>query len=94
MAPERAPTGEIVISPRKVLIEIRRDINRDSAGTRRTPSFRCRLEKCRAKTRCQTSPKASRDWPRRKTHKAPAPPKLRTMTDEQKALLQQYIGAA
>jgi hypothetical protein len=86
-------TGKIVISPRKVLIDIRREINSASAGTRRTPSYRCRLEKCRAETRCQTSPKASREWPRRKTHKAPAPPKFRTLRDDQKALLQQYFGA-
>jgi hypothetical protein len=86
--------GEIVVSPRKVLIEIRREINGKSASTGRIPSYRCRLERCRAATRCQTSPKASREWPRRKTHQAPAPPKLLTMPDDLKALLQQHIGAA
>jgi hypothetical protein len=87
-------TGEIAISPRKVLIEIRREIKSDSASTRRTPKYRRRLEKCRAERRRQTSSKASREWPRRKTHKAPAPPKFRTMRAAQKALLQQYIGAS
>jgi hypothetical protein len=91
--PPQDATGKIAISPRKVLIQIRREINSASAGTGRIPSYRCRLEKCRAETRCQTSPKASREWPRRKTHKAPAPPKFRTMPDDVKALLQQYIGA-
>jgi DDE family transposase len=86
-------TGQIVISPRKVLIEIRSEIKSDSTSTRRTPKYRRRLEKCRAETRCQTSPKASREWPRRKTHKAPEPPKFRTLRDDQKALLQQHIGA-
>jgi hypothetical protein len=86
------PTGEIAISPRKVLIEIRRDIA--GPGTRRLPAYRQRLERCRAETRCQASPKASREWPRRKPHKAPAPPKFLTMREDQKALLQQYIGAA
>jgi hypothetical protein len=86
-------TGEIAISPRKVLIAIRREIA-GTGGTRRAPTYRQRLERCRAETRCQTSPKASREWPRRKPHKAPAPPKFLTMREDQKALLQQYIGAA
>ena len=85
-------TGEMAISPRKVLIEIRREINRDSTSTRRTAAYRCRLEKCRAGRRCQTSPKSSREWPRRKPHKAPAPPKIMTLREDQKALLQQHIG--
>jgi len=87
-------TGEIAISPRNVLIQIRKEINRDSANHRRIPTYARRLDKCRAETRRQTSPKASREWPRRKPHKAPAPPKFLTMREDQKALLQQYIGAA
>lgn len=87
-------TGEIAISPRKVLIQIRREINRDSASHRRIPTYARRLDKCRPETRHQASPKASREWPRRKPHKAPAPPKFLTMREDQKALLQQYIGAA
>ncbi len=87
-------TGEIAISPRKVLIQIRKEINRDSASHRRIPTYARRLEQCRAETRCQTSPKASREWPRRKPHKTPAPPKFLTMREDQNALLQQYIGAA
>ena len=38
--------------------------------------------------------KASREWPRRKPHKAPSPPKFLTLDEDQKALLQQHIGAA
>jgi hypothetical protein len=87
-------TGELAISPRKVLIQIRREINYDSTATRRVPTYRKRLETCRAEIRCQTSSKASREWPRRKTHKAPLPPKFLTMTDEQNTLLQQYLRAA
>lgn len=87
-------TGEIAISPRKVLIQIRKEISRDSASHRRSPTFARRLEKCRAETRHQISPKASREWPRRKPHRAPAPPKFLTLREDQKALLQQYIGAA
>lgn len=87
-------TGQIAISPRKVLIEIRREIAGASTGTRRIPAYRQRLDACRAGTRCQTTPKASREWPRRKPHKAPLPPKFLTLREDQKALLHKYIGAA
>ena len=87
-------TGEIAISPRKVLIEIRKEINRDNTSNRRIATYARRLDKCRAATRRQTSAKSSRQWPRRKPHKAPDPPKFLTMRDDQKALLQQYFGAA
>lgn len=86
-------TGEIVVSPRKVLIQVRREINRGRTATDRLPKYGQRLRACRAETRCQRSPKASREWPRRKTHQAPAPPKFLTLRPDQKALLQQYIGA-
>jgi hypothetical protein len=58
-------TGAIAISPRKVLIQIRKEIHRDSASHRRIPTYARRLDKCRSETRRQTSPKASREWPRR-----------------------------
>jgi hypothetical protein len=87
-------TGEIAVSPRKVLIQIRKEINRDSASHRRIPTYGRRLDQCRVEERHQTSAKASREWPRRKPHKAPAPPKFLTLREDQKALLQQYIGAA
>jgi len=48
-------SGQVAISPRKVLIQIRREIT--GAGSRRLPAYRRRLDKCRAETRCQTSPK-------------------------------------
>jgi Transposase DDE domain len=79
------------VSPRKVLIEIRREIAASARAGRRT-TYRRRLETCRAVKRRQTSPKASRDWPRRKTHQPPAPPLLLTMNEAQKALLQKHIG--
>jgi hypothetical protein len=80
-----------VISPRKVLIEIRRELN--GSATRRQGSYAQRLQKCRADSRRQKSPKSSREWPRRTPHKPPGPPVLHTLTDEQKALLQQHLGA-
>jgi hypothetical protein len=76
-----------------VLIEIRKEIAASARAGRRT-TYRHRLETCRTKTRRQKSPKASRDWPRRKTHQPPAPPIFLTMNEEQKALLEKHIHAA
>ena len=81
-----------VISPRKVLIEIRRELN--PSATRRPRSYAQRLQKCRADSREQKGPKASREWPRRTPHKPPGPPVLHTLTDEQKVLLHKHLGAA
>jgi hypothetical protein len=87
-----ATTGAPVISPRKVLIEIRREI--DATVKPKVKSYRKRLAGCRAEGRTQTSPKASREWPRRKPHKPPKPPVLHTLSEEQKALLDRHISAA
>ena len=81
-----------VLSPRKVLMEIRRELT--GMAMRRQRSYAQRLEGCRADARQQRSPKASREWPRRTPHKPPGPPVLKTLTDEQKVLLQEHIGAA
>ncbi len=87
----KAAVGEPVLSPRQVLIEIRRELQ--GTADRRVRSYRARLEGCRAEDRKQTSPKASREWPRRKPHKPPRPPVLHTLNEEQKILLNQHIGA-
>lgn len=84
--------GAPAISPRKVLIEIRKELT--GTAERREGSYQKRLQDCRAEDRCQKSPKTSREWPRRKPHKPPGPPGLRTLTDEQKALLQKHLDAA
>jgi hypothetical protein len=88
----KAAVGEPVISPRQVLIEIRREMQ--GTANRRVRSYRDRLEGCRAEDRRQTSPKASRQWPRRKPHKPPRPPLLHTLSRQQKTLLYQHIGEA
>jgi hypothetical protein len=80
-----------VISPRKVLIEIRKEI--DAVARPRLKSYRERLVGCRAEARQQTSPKATREWPRRKPHKPPKPPVLHTLNEEQKALLNRHMSA-
>jgi Transposase DDE domain len=84
--------GVPVISPRKVLIEIRKELK--ETERRRVPSYRQRLEGCRAEARDQKSPKATREWPRRKPHEPPKPPILLTLTKEQKALLECHMSAA
>jgi hypothetical protein len=84
--------GAPAISPRKVLRAIRRELN--DLAKRRDRSYARRLTGCRAEDRHQKSPKARRAWPRRKPHKAPRPPLLRTLSDDQKALLDQHLGAA
>jgi Transposase DDE domain len=88
----RGTMGELAVSPRKVLVEIRKEIA-GSDGKRRRASYRRRLERCGAETRRQTSPKASREWPRRKTHRPPGPPIFLTMNGKQKALLEKHIQA-
>lgn len=91
LRPKRV-TSDPVISPRKVLIEIRRELT--GTARRREGSYSKRLRGCRADRRRQSSPKASREWPRRKPHVPPGPPVLHTLTDEQKALLQKHLDAA
>src|SRR5947209_2819150 len=87
-----ATVGEPVISPRQVLIEIREEI--DAKAKQRQESYRRRLKGCRADSRKQTSPKATREWPRRKPHKPPGPPVLHTLNKEQKASLDRHLEAA
>ena len=86
-----AATGGPIISPRKVLIEIRREI--ETVTKPKVKSYRERLTGCRADERKQTTPKATREWPRRKPHKPPKPPVLHTLTEEQKILLNHHMGA-
>jgi hypothetical protein len=78
------------VSPRKVLIEIRREI--DAVAKPKVKSYRKRLAQCRTETRKQTSAKATREWPRRKPHKPPKPPVVHTLSEAQKVLLNQHLG--
>ena len=84
--------GEPAISPRQVLITIRQEMKGEAKPSE--GSYRRRLEGCRVEPRVQVSPKACREWPRRKPYKPPAPPVLHTLTDEQKALIQKHLDAA
>lgn len=88
----KATAGEPVISPRKVLIEIRREMQMPTE--RRQRSYGDRLQNCRADGREQTSAKATREWPRRKPHEPPKPPNLRTLSVGQKILLDRRLDTA
>ena len=91
----RSPTtnvGEAVISPRKVLLAIRKELT--TQNELRTRCYAERLKDCRVIPRRQASAKARREWPGRRPHKAPEPPNIRTLNDAQKTLLDQHLNAA
>jgi hypothetical protein len=85
------PTAGPVISPRKVLIEVRKEI--EAVAKPKVKSYRERLARCRAESRTQASPKSAREWPRRKPTKPPKPPCLHTLSEEQKAMLDRHMCA-
>jgi hypothetical protein len=92
LRPPQATPVAPAISPRQVLLAIRRELK--GTTKRRAPSYHQRLRGCRADIRRQKSAKARRIWPRRKPHKPPSPPVLHTLTEEQKTLLNRYFDAA
>ncbi len=83
----------IMASPRQILVEIRRDL-RHYSRPRRQPAFGQRLAKATRERRPRTSRKMAREWPRRKPHKPPGPPRLHTLNECQKALRDRLLGAA
>jgi hypothetical protein len=80
-------------SPRRVLLEIRRDI-REASTSRRRAAFAERMARATREQRKRVSSKVLREWPRRKPHKPPGPPQLHPLTAEQKALRDQLLSAA
>jgi len=83
----------VMCSPRKVLLEIRRELS-GRLGSRRRGKFSERLKECCRERRERSSPKATRSWPRRKDHKPPAPPKILKLTAAQKRLISRTRKAA
>jgi hypothetical protein len=90
----KAQRGEprVMCSPRKVLLEIRREM-RGLKGSRRG-KFSERLKGCQRDRRQRSSPKAVRSWPRRKDHKPPGAPKILTLPVAQKHLFSRSRMAA
>jgi hypothetical protein len=83
----------VMCSPRKVLLDIRRELN-GRLGSRRRGRFSDRLKQCCRENRTRSSPKATREWPRRKDHKPPGPPKILTLTAAQNRLILRTRKAA
>jgi len=83
--PQQKPdTG--LYSPRAIIIAIRQEMS--GPRKRGAPHYGEKLNKARGEERPgRTSAKASREWPRPKKHKPPKPPKLLTMTIDQKAVV-------
>jgi hypothetical protein len=80
-------------SPRGVLREIRRELQAAAAARRRAALSR-RLAQVRREQRRRRSAKQKRAWPQRVGHKAPKPPHLLTLSDEQKALQEKLLREA
>jgi hypothetical protein len=84
--------AEPVCSPRKVLLAIRQELY--GLLRRGHAKYYQRLQEAQRERRPRTSAKAIRPWPRRKPHKPPKPPHLRTLTAAQKALISRLERAA
>lgn len=78
---------EMHVSARQVLVLIRQDIVMQIGmylGPRQKQTYAARLARAVQRERQRRSPKACRNWPRRKPHKPPKPPKLRRMSKKLK----------
>lgn len=80
----------VMCSPRKVLLEIRAEL-RTSKPKR---NYGKRLTAARRERRPRTTAKEKREWPGRKKHKPPKPPKILRMSDALKSEINQYLTAA
>jgi hypothetical protein len=77
-------------SPRKVLLETRCDI----AGQKKAKEpFSERIARAQRERRARTSPKQKREWPRRKAHAPPHPPRLLKLTEKHKEIIQNHLQA-
>jgi hypothetical protein len=93
VSPRRdAGEAEAVCSPRKVLLAIRQEMY--GLLRRGHGKYYERLRHAVRERRQRTSAKAVRQWPRRKPHKAPKPPRLLKLTTLQKALTSRLKSAA
>jgi Transposase DDE domain len=79
-------------SARGLLDEVRREIREQLRGHRRgRRGYQRRLSQAHRERRPRTSAKEKRVWPGRAKHKPPKPPKIRTLEDQQKALLEKLL---
>jgi hypothetical protein len=71
-------------SPRRILLRIRGGIMAQlrTLGPRQIAAYQAMLERVRSEHRWHTRSKVRQVWPRRKDHKPPKPPLLRTMEED------------
>jgi hypothetical protein len=94
VALRRAGAGsEARVSPRGVLRVIRQEIT-SGLGPRQYEAYEARLAQARVEERRRSSRKVRRDWPRRKPHRPPKAPHLRTLTGRLKALMAKALKGA
>jgi hypothetical protein len=83
--------GFAVCSPAGVLSEIRYEMNQAPGKRKRRGRFLDRLRRAVRDRKPRNSSKVRRPWPKRKDHKPPKPPRLLTMDDALRALLDKYL---
>ena len=81
----------VMCSPRRVLLEIRRNIPKPPPQKQ---AFSERIAQAQRERRARTTPKEKRQWPRRKSHAPPPPPLILTLTDQQNVIVNQYFELA
>ena len=81
----------MMCSPRAVLLEARRDI---AGRVKPRPPFTDRIARAQRERRARSTPKQKRPWPRRKDHTPPQPPLLLSLTESQKAQIQNELCVA
>jgi hypothetical protein len=92
--PKRAAgTKAAQASPRKTLVEIRKEIQSAQAGRRRK-SFGKRMQQAQREQRARTTPKQSRPWASRQAHRAPKAPKILKLPIALKAILAKLEGSS
>lgn len=88
---ESEETSPLRSSPRRVLLEIRREMIGRNPTKR---SFAARLAEATRERRQRRTPKQKREWPRRKTHQPPHPPILLRLTKPEKIAIERHLQAA
>ncbi len=94
---QRGRNVVIMGSPRQMLLRIRGDITAQlrSLGPRQFANYQRMLAIVRSEHRLdRTSPKVRQDWPRRKDHVPPKPPKIRVLSEALKAKMAKVLQAA
>jgi hypothetical protein len=89
--------GAVLPSPRKILLEIRREIRNTTGmylGPRQRETYWQRLERARGDERRRLSSKVRRPWPARKPHRPPRPPKILKMGSILKGLMERTLQSA